>query len=81
MTRPKRVFTEESVANDITGLSVERYKRKGRKNVFNEADSEKIVVSMIEFEGKIYVATQKGVYIIKDDKLVRVEFVLNNGTS
>ena len=81
MARPKRMFTQESVANDITGLSVERYKRKGMKNVFNESDSEKIVVSMIEFEGKIYVATQKGVYIIKDDKLVRVEFVLDNGTS
>lgn len=33
-----------------------------------------IIVAMLEFKGKIYVATQKGVYIFKDDKLIKLEF-------
>ncbi len=37
-------------------------------------DEDRIIVSMIEFENKIYVATKKGIYIIKDDKLVRLKF-------
>ena len=42
--------------------------------MFNEIDEEKKVVSMIEFQGKVYVATEKGIYRIEDDKLVRLEF-------
>jgi len=47
-------------------------KRTGTK--FNEADPDMIIVSMIEFRDKIYVATQKGIYIIKDDQLIRLKF-------
>ena len=58
-----------------TGMS----KREGIKHIpFGDSDPEKIIVSMIEFQDRIYVATQKGVYIIKDDKLVRLKFVENN---
>ena len=42
---------------------------------FSEPDVDKVIVSMIEFQGVVLVATQKGVYKIVDDKLVRLEFV------
>ena len=42
---------------------------------FNEAAAGKTIVSMIKFNDNIYVATQKGVYILDDDKLKRLEFV------
>ena len=38
-------------------------------------DPERIVVSMLEFKGEIYVATQKGVYILRDEKLERIKMV------
>ena len=39
-------------------------KREGLKYIpFGDADPERIIVSMIEFQDKIYVATQKGIYI------------------
>ena len=51
-------------------------KREGTKYIpFGDSDPEKVIVSMIEFQDRIYVATQKGVYIIDNDKLVRLEFV------
>ena len=50
-------------------------KREGMKFIpFGDSDPEKIIVSMIEFKDKIYVATQKGIYAVDDDKLVRLEF-------
>ncbi len=42
---------------------------------FMEQDPERRIVSMCVFNEKVYVATQKGVYIIKEDKLHRLEFV------
>lgn len=33
------------------------------------------IVSMIEFKGKIYVASEFGVYVLEGDKLVKLEFV------
>ena len=38
-------------------------------------DSDMRIVSMLEFNGMVYVATEKGVYIIKNDKLHRLEIV------
>jgi len=50
-------------------------KRKGIKFPLAEADEDKVIVSMLEFQGVIFVATQKGIYKIVDDKLVRLKFV------
>ena len=50
-------------------------KRKGIKFAFAEPDPDKVIVSMLEFQDKVYVATKKGVYKIKDDTLVRLKFV------
>lgn len=48
--------------------------RSGMKHLpFMDADPDQIIVSMLEFEGKIYVATQKGIYIVRNEKLVRLE--------
>ncbi len=41
---------------------------------FGDSDPDRVVVSMIEFHDRIYVATQKGVYYITDDKMVRLKF-------
>ena len=49
--------------------------RKGTKYPFGDSDPDKEIVSMIEWQGFIYVATKKGVYRIEDDKMVRLEFV------
>jgi ligand-binding sensor domain-containing protein len=40
---------------------------------FSDNDPDKIVVSMVEFGGNLYVATQKGVYILNDGTFDRVE--------
>ena len=62
--------------NNWIDLPIGVTKREGMKYIpFGESDPERIIVSMIEFQNKIYVATQKGIYIITDDKLVRLEFV------
>ncbi len=45
------------------------------EDVFNEKDPDMIIVSMVEFKGKIIVATQKGIYEIKDDGLHRIKVV------
>ena len=50
-------------------------KRKGIKFAFAEADPDKVIVSMLEFRGKLYMATQKGIYILEGDKVVRLEIV------
>ena len=50
-------------------------KRKGIKYPFAEPDPDKVVVSMLEFQGNVYIATQKGVYILKDDILIRLKMV------
>ena len=52
-------------------------KNKDRvKFAFAEPDLDMKVVSMIEFQGKVYVATQKGVYIITEgNTLIRLELV------
>ncbi len=52
--------------------------RKGMKYIpFMEPDldPDRIVVSMIEFQSEIYVATQKGIYKMVDEELVRLKFV------
>ena len=50
-------------------------KREGMKYIpFGDSDPERVIVSMIEFQDRIYVATQKGIYVIKDDELVGLEF-------
>ena len=49
---------------------------KKTKFAFAEADPDMVVVSMLEFQGKIYVATQKGIYVVTEgDTLVRLELV------
>lgn len=50
-------------------------KRKGIKFMFAETDEDKKVVSMLEFQGFVYVATQKGIYRIEGDDVVRLQFV------
>jgi len=40
---------------------------------FMNSDPDKIVVSMVEFKGRLYVATQKGVYVLNEDVLERVK--------
>ncbi len=51
-------------------------RRKSIKFTFAEADPEKKIVSMIEWQGFIYVATEKGVYRIEEnDTLVRLEMI------
>lgn len=52
-------------------------KRKRMKFAFAEPEDENSkIVSMLEFQGSIYVATQKGVYrITEGDTFVRLELV------
>lgn len=59
----------------IKGNNVLMNRRSGTKFTFNEVDENKEIVSMIEYQGSIFVATQKGVYKIVDDKMARLEFV------
>ena len=42
---------------------------------YGDSDPERIIVSMIEFSGFIYVATERGVYRIVNNELVRLRFV------
>ena len=50
--------------------------RKRTKFAFAEPEDEnRKIVSMLEFQGSVYVATQKGVYIVKGDTLVRLKLV------
>jgi len=51
-------------------------KRKGMKFVpFNGPDSDMIVVSLVEFKDNLYVATQKGIYILQDNAFERLKIV------
>lgn len=60
---------------NLCGVYMDK-KRKGIKFAFAEPDLDMIIVSMLEFQGAVYVATQKGVYRIEDnDKMVRLELV------
>lgn len=43
--------------------------------LFDEADPDKIVVSMVEHKGEIIVATKKGVYMLTGGVLVRIKFI------
>ena len=53
-------------------------KRSGTKYIpFNDLDTDRKVISMLEFEGAVYVATEKGVYTIKDNMLKQIEFKEN----
>lgn len=40
-----------------------------------EDDSNRKIVSMLEFRGKVYVATERGIYIVKGEEVVRLEMV------
>lgn len=48
---------------------------------FMEGDSEpdRIIVSTCEFNHHLYVATQKGFYVLRDDKLHHIEMVEYKG--
>lgn len=49
-------------------------KRKGCKFAFAEPDNEnRKIVSMIEYKGQVLVATQKGIYRLEDNKMVRLQ--------
>ncbi len=50
-------------------------KRKGVTFAKYEDDTNRKIVSMLEFRGQILVASERGVYRIKDDKIIRLEFV------
>lgn len=51
-------------------------RRKGIKVAFAEPEDENSkIVSMLEFQDNIYLATQKGVYILKDGVFVRLKMV------
>ena len=53
-------------------------KRKGVKFALAEPDDEdRRIVSMIEFQGEVFLSTQKGVYKMVDDKFVRLEIIDN----
>lgn len=54
-------------------------RRSGTKFMFAEPEAEDMeIVSMTEFENQIYVATKKGVYLIKGNKLERLKMVLKD---
>ncbi len=51
-------------------------KRTGTKFPFAEPDDEnRKIVSMIEYQGQILVATQKGIYRLENEKMIRLDFV------
>ena len=52
-------------------------KRKGFNFAYADPDTDRKIVSILEFRGNMYLATQKGVYILKDDTFVRLEIVDN----
>jgi hypothetical protein len=49
--------------------------RKGTKYLFGEPDPDKVIVSMLERDGQVLIATQKGIYRIEGEKIIRMEFV------
>ena len=52
-------------------------RRKTTKFAFAEADLEpdRIIVSTIEHKGNFYMATQKGIYRLENDEMVRLRIV------
>lgn len=51
--------------------------RKRTKYIFAEADLEpdRIIVSTVEHKGNFYMATQKGIYRLENDEMVRLRIV------
>ena len=50
------------------------------KNIpFMDDDPERHIVSMCKYQDSLYVATQKGIYVLDDEKLRRLEFKANDG--
>ncbi|KKM83802.1 hypothetical protein LCGC14_1305800 [marine sediment metagenome] len=52
-------------------------RRRDSKFAFNEADLEpdRVIVSTVEHKGNLYIATQKGIYRLEDDKMVRLQLI------
>ena len=49
--------------------------RKGISFPFaSEEDENRRIVSMLEYKGQIFVATEKGIYKIEGNELVRLKF-------
>ena len=49
-------------------------RRSGTRYIpFNDADPDKIIVSMCVYHDSLYCATQKGVYILGDEQFERLE--------
>ncbi len=49
-----------------------------RKSMFFakcEDDTNRKIVSMLEFQGQVFVATERGIYKIEGDKIKRLQFV------
>ncbi len=64
--------TKPSVNSALSGK-----RRSGTNFIFAEPDPDMIIVSTTVWNGRICVATQKGVYRIDDDdKLVRLELII-----
>ncbi len=63
------------MSNNCIKLPAGVCRREGMKHIpFGDSDPERVIVSMIKFQDNIYVATQKGIYILRDEKLVRLRF-------
>lgn len=50
-------------------------KRKSSIFVKAEDDTNRKIVSMLEFKGQVLIATERGIYRIEDGKIKRLEFV------
>ncbi len=63
------------MANKVSVITdTESKRRSSTKYIpFMDKDLDYVIISMLEFQGKIYVATQKGIYVLRDEKLVRLK--------
>lgn len=50
-------------------------KRKGLAFAKCEDDTNRKIVSMLEFQGQVLIATERGIYRIENGKMKRLEFV------
>lgn len=52
-------------------------RRSGTKFAFAEVDPspERVIVSTVEHKGNLYMATQKGIYRLENDEMVRLKIV------
>jgi len=48
---------------------------KRKPNIFDKADPDKVIVSMLEYKGEIIVATERGIYKMVGGALERIKFV------